>query len=153
MSSPMTREELIGRALGYADDGYVCAESVFMALADLKGVRSELVPGLATGLGGGMGCAGQVCGALSGAVLGLGLWFGRSEPVEKERRPYWFAGVLLERWKETHGETSCPGLLQLDLSVPADHERFDREGMWERACKPFIAQAAGLAYDVIAEEG
>ena len=150
---PMTRDELIERALRYADDGWVCAESVFMALADLKGIRSDLVPAVATGLGGGMGYTGNVCGALSGAVLGLGLWFGRSEPVKKERRPYWYSNVLLERWKEEHQETACPGLLGLDLSCTEDHERCHDEDMWERKCKGFIALSVALAFDIIAEEG
>ena len=148
----MTRDEVIAAALGYADDGWVCAESAFLALADLKGIRSDLVPAVATGFGGGIGYTGNVCGAVSGAVAGLGLWFGRSKPVREERRPYWYARVLLERFEEGGRPAACPEILGLDLSRDGAHDRFHEEEMWDRVCKPVIARAVSLAYDIIAEE-
>ena len=148
----MNREQVIDRAIGYADEGFLCVESVLKALADLKGADSEYIPGIASGLAAGVARTSQICGAVSGAILGLGLWFGRSEPVSGDRKPYWYSRLFLDRWMKAHSTSNCTELLGVDLDKPEEYAVFDSEGMWENKCKRYIREATGLAYDILVEE-
>jgi C_GCAxxG_C_C family probable redox protein len=87
----LSKEEVVRRVAGYAEDDFLCSEAVLMALSECLGVSSEIIPRIATGFGAGVGRKGEVCGALLGGVMGLGLRFGRStaDEGEGERRPYW----------------------------------------------------------------
>ncbi|MCW4011633.1 MAG: C-GCAxxG-C-C family protein [Candidatus Bathyarchaeota archaeon] len=149
----MNREEVIAQAIGYADQGFLCVESVLKALADLKGVDSEYIPGIASGMAAGVARTSQICGAVSGAILGLGLWFGRSMPVTGERRPYWYSRLFIDRWLALHPSSNCTELLGVDLDDPEEYHVFGSENMWENKCKWYIREATGLAYDILVEEG
>lgn len=149
----MNREELVEHAIGYVDQGFLCVESVLKALADMKGVESEYIPAISSGLAAGVARTCQICGAVSGAILGLGLWFGRREPVAGDRKPYWYSRLFLDRWMETHSTSNCTELLGIDLDDSEEYKVFKSEGMWENKCKRYIREATGLAYDILVEEG
>lgn len=148
----MNREEAIKRAMDYVDDGFLCVEAILKTLADLKGVESDYIPGIASGLAAGVARTSQICGAVSGAILGLGLWFGRNEPITTERRPYWYSRVFIERWLKTLPSINCSMLLGVDLDQPEEYMVFNLENMWENKCKRYIREAVGLAYDILLEE-
>lgn len=148
----MNREELIEQAIGYADQGFLCVESVLKALADMKGLESEYIPAISSGLAAGVARTSQICGAVSGAILGLGLWFGRIAPVAGDRKPYWYSRLFLDRWMETHSTSNCSELLGVDLDNPEEYAVFNSEGMWENKCKRYIREATGLTYDILVEE-
>jgi C_GCAxxG_C_C family probable redox protein len=147
----LTREETIRLAAGYAEEGFLCSESVLMALGDCLGISSDLIPRIATGFGAGIGRKGEVCGAASGGVMGLGLKFGREvvEGGEGERKPYWFATEFLTRFEARCGEVRCQDLLGLDLSRPEAVEEYRRRGYWDTKCRELIKTAAGLSHDLI----
>ena len=148
----MDRQEAIEQAMRYVEDGFLCVEAVLKTLADMKGVDSEYIPGIASGMAAGVARTSQICGAVSGAILGLGLWFGRNEPVTSDRKPYWYSRLFIDRWMETHNSTNCSMLLGIDLDVPAGYEKFNEENMWENKCQLYIREAVGLAYDILVEE-
>ncbi|MCB2171978.1 C-GCAxxG-C-C family protein [archaeon] len=149
----MNREEVVEQAISYADQGFLCVESVLKALADLNGLDSEYIPGIASGLAAGVARTSQICGAVSGAILGLGLWFGRSTPVAGDRKPYWYSRLILDRWMGFHPSFNCTELLGVDLDNPEEYKVFDSEYMWKNKCKLYIREATGLAYDLLVEEG
>jgi hypothetical protein len=123
-----------------------------MALAPGPGRRSPLIPRVATGFGAGIGRAARPA-ELTGAVLGLGIKYGRNkiEPI-KDRRPYWYATELLERFKREHGELACPALLELDIAKPADYDEYNRRNLWVHKCTKYILGATGIAWDILNEE-
>jgi C_GCAxxG_C_C family probable redox protein len=86
----LSRSEIMAVAASHAEGDLLCSESVLLAISELLGVESELIPRIATGFGAGIGRRGEVCGALAGGVMGLGLVYGRSAPGAGEdgRRPY-----------------------------------------------------------------
>jgi len=131
----MNREEVVEQAISYADQGFLCVESVLKALADLKGLDSEYIPGIASGLAAGFARTSQICGAFSGAILGLGLWFGWSTPVTGDRKPYWYSRLYLDRWMDLHPSRNCTELLCVDLDDPEEYKVFDSENMWEKNVK------------------
>lgn len=147
----MEKDAAIERALGYVDEGFLCVEAVFRTLADLHGTDSDLIPSVASGLAAGVGRTNSICGAVSGAILGLGLWYGRNEPVEVERKVYWYSRKFIDEWKKTHPATSCGELLGVDLDTSEGDAQFYAEDMWENKCKRYISEAVGLAYDILEE--
>jgi C_GCAxxG_C_C family probable redox protein len=148
----MNREEAVQRALKYADEGFLCVEAVLKTLADLKGIESELIPAIASGLAAGVARTSQICGAVTGAILGLGLWFGRNEPIVSDKRPYWYSRLFIDRWLEAHSDTNCSMLLGVDLDKPQGYAVFQEKNYWENKCKKYIRDAVGLAYDILMEE-
>ena len=148
----LSKKETLKLAESYAAQRFLCSESCLMALAKAQGVESLLIPRIATGFGAGMGRSGETCGAVTGAVIGLGIKFGRDkvEPI-KDRRPYWYATELLERFKKEHGELTCPALLELDIAKPADYDEYNKRNLWVNNCTKYILSATGIACDIIEE--
>jgi C_GCAxxG_C_C family probable redox protein len=149
----LSREETINRAKSYAEEGFLCSESVLLALADSLGVSSHLITKVATGFGAGIGRSGEICGAISGGVLGLGLPFGRSKPgLGQEPKPYWYSRKLVEGFREKYGHVRCRDLLGLDTSKEEDYKAYRDRLLWETACREYIAEAAAISYDIMVEE-
>jgi C_GCAxxG_C_C family probable redox protein len=149
----LTKEETVKVAEECAEKGYLCSESVLIALSRALGVESEIIPRIATGFAAGMARTGQACGAFSGAVLGLGIKYGRDEPVTPpEGRVYWFSRALADDFRKNYGALTCEGVLGLDLDEPADYEEYRRCNMWANRCRDLIRGATGLAYDILCLE-
>lgn len=151
----MQRSEIMALATSHADAGLLCSESVLLAISELLRVESELIPRIATGFGAGIGRKGEVCGALAGGVMGLGLAYGRSVPEtgEDDRRPYWFSARLAEAFRTRFGGLRCVDLLGLDLSRPEEIEEYHRRELWATRCREIISETAGLAHDLLGDEG
>ncbi len=149
----MDRNEAVERAISYIDEGFLCVEAVFKTLADMHGTDSDLIPRVASGLAAGIARTSHVCGALTGAILGLGLWFGRNEPVETDRKPYWYSRRFICSWLDLYPETNCTLLLGVDLDDPEGIATFEAENMWDKKCKEYIRDAVSLAYDLLLREG
>lgn len=147
----LSKEETVRRAVSHAEEGFLCSESVLMALSECLGVTNEVIPRIATGFGAGIGRRGEICGALAGGVMGLGLRFGRDVAGERNdgRRPYWYSTELIEDFWARYSHVRCGDLLGLDLSRPEDVQRYREAGL-ESTCRDLIAAAAGLAYDLLA---
>ena len=145
----MDKEKAQATALGYVDEGFLCVEAVFKTLADMHGTESDLIPKVATGFAAGIARTSNICGAVTGAILGLGLWFGRNEPVEGERKVYWYSRKFIDEWEKSHSSTNCMGLLGVDLDTSEGNDQFYAEGMWENKCKRYISEAVSLAYDIV----
>jgi len=147
-----TREETILRAAGYAEDGFLCSEAVLMAIRDTLGDSCRCVPRIATGFAAGVGRTGNLCGAFTGAVMGLGLALGRDRPTVGDRPPHWFSKKMADAFEEAEGSLTCPGILGLDIGDPGDYLAYRDRNMWGTICRNLIKTAAGLAYDILAEE-
>ena len=61
---------------------------MLLALAEQQGIRSDVIPRIATGFCGGMSRTGNLCGAVSGGVMGLGLALGRHTPQDSREPVY-----------------------------------------------------------------
>ncbi len=119
----------------------------------MHGIDSNLIPKVASGLAARVARTSHICGALTGAILGLGLWFGRNESVEGDRKPYWYSRRFICGWLEPYPETNCSLLLGVDLDDPEGYARFTAENMRNKKCKEYIRDAVGLAYDLLVREG
>jgi len=133
------------RAAKCFESDFNCAESVLMSLAELIGVKSELIPKIATPFGGGIGRRGSVCGALTGGIIAIGLKFGRSEPKDTRRREesYKKALELFKRFEKKFGSALCYDLIRLDLTTPEGRERIKAVRL--EKCISFVRSAARSA--------
>jgi hypothetical protein len=84
-------ERLRNKAARYFQEGplnfpecrpYNCYESVLLTPMGYLGIKSELVPRIATGIGAGFSLNGLTCGSISGAVIAIGIKYGRKTSRE-----------------------------------------------------------------------
>jgi C_GCAxxG_C_C family probable redox protein len=143
------KEDVIQSAKSYAAKGFLCSESVLLAISEWLEIRNELIPKMATGFGAGIGGYGSVCGAISGGIMALGLKFGRNEITRQETKPYWFALDLLKRFEKEFGCITCQELTGCDITTETGRKKY-REGMlWETKCRQYIESVTAAVFDLI----
>jgi len=149
----MHEDKVVELAKSHAAAGFLCSESVLLAISNWLKIRSELIPKIATGFGAGIGGHGSVCGAISGGIMALGLKFGRNDTKrEQEKKPYWFASELLKRFEKEFGSTICRELTNCDLTTEAGRKKYADERLWETKCRQYIGSVTGMVYDLISEK-
>lgn len=130
------------------DSGFYCAESVLQAIAESKGIQSELIPKIATGFCSGMSRTSRTCGAVSGAILALGLFFGRSSPEVPVDSCYDQVQKLIRIFEGKFGSTNCGELTGCDLGTEEGQEAFRANNVIER-CREFTVEATSMALSLI----
>lgn len=131
--------------------GFYCAESVLLAIADTKGIESEVIPKIATGFCSGMARTGGQCGALSGAILSMGLVHGRSAPGASIEAAYAKVKSIRSMFHERFGGTDCSELLGIDLGTEEGQARFSDENLLGK-CLDFTEAATRMALILLEEE-
>lgn len=132
------------------DQGYHCAESVLLAAADHVGIRSPLIPAIATGFCHGTSHSWGTCGALSGAIMAINLTHGRSNASEPVARNYTAVRRLIEEFGQTCGSTLCSELMGCDLDT-RDGQRTYEKNRLRNQCREYVGVAARLAGQLIDE--
>lgn len=148
----MNRKNVVETAKSYAAKGYLCSESVLLAISQWLEIRSELIPKIATGFGAGIGGQGMVCGALAGGIMALGLKFGRKNIEKQDAKPYWFAFEFLRRFEREYGCVTCRELTGCDFNTETGRKKYADEKMWETTCSQYIETASGIVFDLIHEK-
>jgi len=128
----------------YHNQGFNCAESIFLALrcfaaSDL----TEDMVRLTTPFGGGLGRSGCICGALSGAVMIIGASKGRVSPDIPRKESYELANEYHDRFKIKFGATCCRVLVKNEFSSTGQRE----------ICYKIITESAGLLMSFLIEKG
>jgi C_GCAxxG_C_C family probable redox protein len=121
---------------------------VLLALAEQQGIRSDVIPQIATGFCGGLSHTGGLCGAVSGALMGIGLAFGRKAPEDSRERLSAAVPAFLGRFRAQFGSLDCPELTGCDLGTPEGQAKFHAENR-HLDCHRFVAEAARLAAALI----
>ena len=124
--------------------GYNCAQSMFMAYADLLGLTQEQAAKLSAGFGGGIGRLRQNCGAFSAAVMLCGALEG-PDGADKAKRTQVYARVqeVHRRFLEEMGTTQCGELLGRSAEAPRPEER-TAAYYASRPCAKIILQACRI---------
>ena len=137
----------VERSAELFDAGFCCAESVLKAVADEKGIKSELIPAIASGFCGGISRTRGMCGAVSGAIMAVNLLKGRSSPEQSQEENYKAVQELLAAFESEFGSLNCYDLTGCDLATPEGQEAFEKNRIHER-CTGFVKQATGLVMAV-----
>ncbi len=144
MENKLTPEEYGKKARGLFEQGYNCAQAVFLAFGDLTGLDEATAAMLSSSFGGGMGRLREVCGAASGMFMTAGLVRGYSDPKAKAEKAehYAFIQGLAAQFKAQNGSYICRELLELPgASEPTPEER--TESYYKRRpCADYVESAA-----------
>jgi len=132
----MSREDIAKSAVSKFLSGYNCAESVLLTMARHQGVKSPLVPKIATPFGGGMARSGSICGCVTGALMSVGLKFGRKQCTEDREKAYAVAASFLSAFERKFGSLICYELIGCDFRTPEGHRRW--EELKESRCANFV---------------
>ena len=106
-------EERAEQAVSNFKSGYNCAQSVYMAYADLFGIDSKTAAIIAAPMGAGIGRMREVCGTVSGAALIAGLAIPCDNPSDmtSKTRCYALVQQVAERFRQENGSIICRELL------------------------------------------
>ena len=106
-------EERAEQAVNNFKSGYNCAQSVYMAYADLFGMDPKTAARIAAPLGAGMGRMREICGTVSGAALIAGLAIPCDNPndMASKTRCYALVQKVADRFRQENGSIICRELL------------------------------------------
>jgi C_GCAxxG_C_C family probable redox protein len=135
-------------ARAHFDRDFNCAESVLAAIAGELGLKSGLLPKVASGFGAGMSRQGSVCGAVAGAVMALGLKYGRVRPTQSRTPTYRRVQALCRRFERKFGSIYCRDLIGHDMSSARALARAMKSGVLATRCPEFVAEAVKLYFDL-----
>lgn len=124
---------------------------MLLAVCETRGIRSRLIPRIASGFCGGIARSGDLCGAVSGGILALGAIMGRSGPAESIDRVYAAVGELKRAFTQASGSTNCRKLTGCDLGTEEGQRRFSEQGLHDR-CGGFVQTATRIVL-ALADEG
>lgn len=148
----MTTIQVGQRSEALFQQGFCCAESVLQAVAESRGIKSDLIPRIATGLCGGMAATGSICGAVSGGVLAINAVAGRSsvgQPLEPHFR---LVRTFLRQFETRFGTSNCERLIGCRLDTPEGRQFFKDNKLRETKCLMFTREAAEMASGVLEQE-
>ena len=128
--------------------GYCCSESVLMSVAEDKGIKSGLIPKIATGFCGGIAHTRNICGAVSGAIMALGMLLGRDKAEDSREELNSAIHKLLGEFEKRYGSTNCYELLNCDLDTQEGMEKYLENNLWDK-CKEFTEEAAGMTMSLL----
>ena len=130
--------------------GFFCAESVLLAIAESQGIRSDLIPRIATGFCSGISRTGGICGAVSGAIMGINLVAGRNSPAESLEVSYALTQKMISHFERQYGSVNCRQLMGCDLATEAGQRYFMENNLMEH-CLQYAECATSMATSIIAE--
>lgn len=142
------------KAMKLFEEGYNCAQAVFLAFEDLHGMDREKAAALSSSFGGGMGRLREVCGTVSGMFMVAGVLYGYSSPAAREEKADHYARIqeLAVAFERENGSIVCRELLGLSVKreAPQPSER-TAEYYKKRPCKELVGQAAAIMERYIEE--
>lgn len=142
------------KAMALFEEGYNCAQSVFLAFADLHGIDERTAAALSSSFGGGMGRLREVCGAVSGMFMTAGVLYGYDDPKAKEEKAEHYARIqeLAAAFEKENGSIVCRELLGLQVKKEAPTpEARTKEYYQKRPCRELVGDAAEILENYIAE--
>ncbi len=137
-------------ARDYFEAHYNCAQSTFAPFAKKFGMDEELALKIATPFGGGMGHAGGICGAVSGALMAIGIYKGIAVyDQDKKYACYALAKAFQERFKELHGDLTCPGLLGFDIGDPEELQEVRDRNLFHTLCPNLVGDSVRIVAELL----
>lgn len=149
-------EERVQAAVENFESGYNCAQSVFLAYADLLDLERDTAQMMSVSFGGGMGRMREVCGTVSAMAMLAGFKYPVKEKTDQEARTRNYAMVqkAAGMFKDVYGSIICRDLLppaDAAATTPAPSLR-TKEYYGKRPCSKYVAQAARIAGQMLKGE-
>lgn len=151
MENTMSYKE---KAMDLFQQGYNCAQSVFLAFSDRYPMDAELALKLSSSFGGGMGRLREVCGSVSGMFMVAGILYGYDDPKAYEEKSEHYQRIqeLAAEFTRQNGSIVCRELLGLPAGkdVPEPEKRTEKYYK-KRPCKELVGMAAEIMERYIQE--
>ncbi|OIN99445.1 MAG: hypothetical protein AUJ49_11115 [Desulfovibrionaceae bacterium CG1_02_65_16] len=146
-------EAVAGYARGYWENSrpLLCAESVLAAVARGLGVRSPLIPRMATGFCSGLSRTCGPCGAFSAGVMALGLALGRDSGRDDLNETFGPVQEFREYFLERFGSLECRAIAGYDLGDVQGLAAYRENCVKTRICAPMLEQAAAQVIRILKE--
>lgn len=141
-------EATINRSIQLFESGYGCAESVLLAVCESKGIKSVLIPRIASGFCGGVANTNGMCGAVVGGIMALNIVYGRDSATESKEINYQKVQQFQQMFSARFGSISCPGLTDCDLSTEEGHEKFKEMNVHVK-CTNYTGEATRMVLELI----
>jgi C_GCAxxG_C_C family probable redox protein len=109
-------------------------------VAESKGIKSDLIPKIATGFCGGMSHTDGVCGAISGGILAIDMMHGRNIPSNSRENSEEKIQELITKFKNKFGSTHCYHLTGCNLGTEEGQTKYNIDECYE-LCDKFIFKA------------
>lgn len=119
-------------------------------MAESKGIKSDLIPKIATGFCGGVSNTDGICGAISGGILAINMIYGRSNITDPRENTESKVQKLITIFKNNFGSTHCYKLTGCDLGIEEGQEKYNINECYE-LCDKFVFEATELTLDLIEE--
>lgn len=132
----------------YKNEGFKCAESVVLALAEKQGVSNDLIPKIATVFCSGMARTCGTCGALTGAMMGISIGLGRSTTTESAEPSHNATRRLIAEFESEFGAKDCHVLLGCDIGT-REGQAFFKENNFKQRCTGYTRRAAEIAANIL----
>ena len=98
------------KARALFQEGYNCAQAVFVVFAEDYGISREAALKLSSSFGGGFGRLREVCGAVCGMAMALGLAEGNTD-ADGKLAHYEKVRTLIQEFSQRHGGYICRELI------------------------------------------
>jgi len=137
------------KAVAFFKEGFICAESVLMAMQDYLNLEKD--PSFATGFGAGIGRKSSVCGAITGGILSINLKYGRQkiEDESTKEKAYSKALEFYNKFEETMGSAICYDIIKCDLTTEEGQKTFKENNMLEEKCFKCVETSIEILLDLI----
>lgn len=112
---------------------------MLLAVAESQGIKSDILPKIATGFCSGLARTGGLCGALSGGIMALNLLIGRNEPGTPVEENYGLVAELINRYEDKFGSINCQELTGVDLGTGEGQAQF-REKNQKANCLNYVEE-------------
>ncbi len=140
------------KARSYFENGYMCAESVLMAVAEALEIENPAIPAMATGFCSGISRTKSVCGAFQGGVLAISFVHGRSSHDQEPDTCYRLTRKLSRHFMESNKTTNCLELTDCDLSTDEGRTKFKENGIKEKTCLNLVEDITDYTINLLKEE-
>lgn len=145
------KEEAKKRARDYflrESNQYGCAETTYITLKEIYHLQNAIDSSPAMALNGGIAYSGSICGAITGAAMAVG------ELSKKRIKDHNKAKTVARRitmkimdgFKEKYSSCNCGDLIEYDISIPEEHDKFIESGVWRDDCMEQIEFVVGKFY-------
>ncbi len=146
-------EERINRAEANFESGYNCAQSVFLAYADLFDLDDELAKKMSVSFGGGIGRMREVCGTVSAMSMLAGFHHPVHEVNDLEQRAVNYGKVqqMACEFKDKFGSIICRDLLPPEDASGTAPKPSERTSAYyqKRPCSKYVCEAAKIAGNML----
>jgi C_GCAxxG_C_C family probable redox protein len=146
------RKDFAEKAVSSFKEGFICAESVLMAMQEFLGLEKN--PALATGFGAGIARRGSVCGAVTGGILAINLKYGRQKAEDKEsiKQTYIRALEFYKKFEEKMGSAICYDIIKCDLTTEEGQKIFKEKNLLEEKCFKCVETSVNILLDMLKGE-